>query len=647
MFRTSLILLFLAGSLQAAPKVQPGGIVNLPYMWPDGKTPCWIVQNGGWIQQRRLNADEGIYAQAAMLNIDQNNPNQTNNQARVDSKTGEVILENFQPVNGLQFSRRVQARRDEDLLRCIDIFKNVGPADVTINLQYTTSLNRGVTMAQTMQDQKKAGADMAWVAQTQRGKTAVEIFAGKGAQQFGQMQWEQGNNAVQYNMQLEVPAGKSVAVMHLHAITTSPDKGGELVNSLKPSKLVNDLPPDLRKAIVNFPVNRNYVGDREILRGSLFDVVELRGGDCLYGTLQEKSYKLQTLFGPMELPADKVVGLLNAGQFRPRQLLISTDGEMIGGALAKQTIDLQLGSGQMTQVPLSQISRVGYRKRADEPDDWKFDKPMVILQSGDRMNIELPEQPIDVVTRYGTLKLDPTNIASLVLQGEEHGVHEILLANGSKFAGLASAEQISMKLASTGQSITLPMSSIARLQFINEAADIPEDAATLSLSSGDVLIGALAGELKLDTMFDTIKLPTSQVRGLTRIKDSNSDVQITLWDQTKLSGQLEEPALVCDVGGGISMKIPVPLIDSYLQPSPMPSDAMLDKIKKTVDQLSADDWKVRDQAQADLVAMGQTVVPVIKKLRAQQGPEAQQRIDAILKQFEKPSAGATPRPIDQ
>ena len=97
---------------------------------------------------------------------------------------------------------------------------------------------------------------------------------------------------------------------------------------------------------------------------------------------------------------------------------------------------------------------------------------------------------------------------------------------------------------------------------------------------------------------------------------------------------------------GLSVKLPVALIDVYTQPSPMPSDQMLEKIKAVAQQLNADDWKARDQAQADLVAMGSTVVPVLKKLRPDQGPEAQQRIDAILKQFEKSAVpgAATPRP---
>lgn len=660
----SIILIVLAPLWAHAAKRPGGGAVNLPYTTPDGKSPCWIVQQGGWVQQRRLN-DEAIYGQVAMLNIEENTANQTNNQARVDPKTGEVTLDAFQPMDGVQLTRRIQARRDDDLLRYIDIFKNTTSTDISVGVQYTTSLNRGVIMGQTISDLKKSGADLAWVAQTQRGRTAVEIFAGKGAQTAGQVQWEQGNNAMQYNVQVEVPAGKSVALMHLHVIAASPDKGAEIVNTLKSSRIISDLPADVRKMIVNFPVNQNFVGDREILRGGMFDVVELRGGDSLFGTLQEKSYALQTSFGAFELPSEKIVGLISVGQFRARQLLVSSEGEMIGGTMSKQTIDLQLTSGQTTQIPLSQISRVGYRKRVDEPDDWKLDKPMVVLQSGDRMNIDLPEQPMEVLTRFGAFKLAPAAIASISLQGEEHGVHQFVLASGSRFAGLLSAEQLTVKLTSTQKTITLPTSSIARLQFQPEgvgatspgaavpAAAVPaaeatrasqprKDSPTLTLTSGDVFAGELVGDLNLVTLFDQIKLPAAQIRGLTRVKETNDDVQVTLWDQTKLSGQLDVPSLTCDLGGGVTVKVPVPLIDSYLQPSPMPSEQMLKQISAIVQQLNAEDFKARDLAQQELVTMGAVVLPVLKKIRADQAPEAQQRIDAIVKQFEKPPAVMNP-----
>src|SRR5207253_7215423 len=142
-------------------------------------------------------------------------------------------------------------------------------------------------------------------------------------------------------------------------------------------------------------------------------------------------------------------------------------------------------SGQVTQIPLSQIARAGYRKRADEPEEWTFDKPFVSLRSGDRVGIEMPAGPIEVVTRYGPLKLDPKTLTAIVFQNEEHGVHDIHLTDGSKFAGLVSAPEFEMKLSSGGggattqpsestpaQVVRFPSSAISRIQFAQAADEV-------------------------------------------------------------------------------------------------------------------------------------------------------------------------------
>ena len=102
---------------------------------------------------------------------------------------------------------------------------------------------------------------------------------------------------------------------------------------------------------------------------------------------------------------------------------------------------------------------------------------------------------------------------------------------------------------------------------------------------------------------------------------------ITLWDQTRLSGQLDEPTVTCALASGISVKIPVPLIESYSQPQPQISSTTSEKVKSIVALLSADDWKQRDQAQNQLIAMGSAIAGTLRQMRAAQTPEAQQRID--------------------
>jgi len=616
------------------------GSQNLPFSTNDNDGNQWLIQPGGWIQSR---GNMPIYQQGAMLTINGNQPAAPNNQARWDEKTGELVLDNLK-AGQINVTRRIYFNKDESYVRYVDVLRNTQPQEQKIAFQIQTNSNYGVNAAQMIADPKKPDQPIGWSGQTGAGRCVVETFGGKGGKNIPTISWEQGNNQVTAQLQLTIGGGKDVAIMHVHSTAPSIDVGAAFITSIRSSKLMLTMPPDVRRAVVNFPASQSFIGDREVLRGNMLDAVELRGGDTLNGTLQAKSYKLATFYGPVELPAERVVGLINVGQYRPRQLIVTSDGEIFGGQLADQTIDLQLSSGQVTQIPLSQVARAGYRKRAGEPDEWTLDKPMVALRTGDRMIVTMPTNSIDVLTRYGLLKLAPTSVAQIAF-ASDNGVHQVTLTDGSKFAGLVSAAQFEFTLPQNSQHITIPTNTLARLQLNTSAADIDEQAATLNLANEDVLIGTIAGALKVSTAFDTITVNGPEVRALSRAKESGLDVQITLWDQTRLSGQLDEPAVNCALACGISVKIPVTLIESYTQPQPQISDATGEKVKAIVAQLSADDWKQRDQAQSQLVAMGPAISGALKQMRAAQNPEAQQRIDAILKQFEKMPVGASAAPV--
>ncbi len=627
--------------------VVAGGVVNLPYSIGDNAGNQWYIHQGGWIQQQGNNQ---VYSQGGMLQINGSHPNMRNNQARLEEKTGEVVFEGM-TAGGFTVTRRILPMREEGAIRYVDVIKNNQAQDQPLNITIQSSINYGVQNADMVPDPRRKGQNLAWVAQTHNNRTVVEVFSGKGTKVAPTINWQQGNNSVSASLQTSVPGNAEIAVMHLHATATSQQAGTEWVNGLKESALLKSVPPELRKIIVNFVTGQSYIGDRELLRGDLFDVIELRGGDQMKGTLKEPSYKLETFYGTVELPVERVIALMNVGDFRPRQLVVTIDGEIFGGKLAKDTLAMELSSGQTTQVPLSQVTRAGYRKREGEPEEWKFDKPFMMMRSGDRVAVTMPEQPIDVITRYGALKVDPKTIAAIVFQSEDHGVHEVRLTDGSRFAGLVSAAQFDMKLAGSGpaQVVRFPVSGIARMQFLAETPEVDGDSTpTLKLANEDVLVGALSGKLKLDTAFDTLTLDAVQVRKLSHATDAGLDVQVTLWDQSIVSGQLQDPQVQCTLNSGLVLTVPVALVQEYDQPEPQPSAAMVQKIKDTVATLNAEDWKDRDKAGNELQEMGPIVAPVLKSLRAAQPPEAQQRIDQILAAVAGPkgkrAASAAPQP---
>jgi hypothetical protein len=629
--------------------VGPGGVVNLPYFVQDNKGNQWRVYQGGWLQQQ---GNMPLYSQGAQITINGSQPNMNNNQGRMDPKTGELVLENLNAQNGLVVTRRIFIDKDQALVRYVDVIKNTGNQPVQAQIQIQTNVNYGIQNSQVIPDPKRKGQELAWVAQTGGGASVMEIYGGKGAKSVFNINPQGNNNYVQAMINPTIPAGKEVALMHMHAVVASVDAGAQFVKNMRESQILKSVPKELRKILINFTGGQAFIGDIEILRGELLDVVEVKGGDQYKGTLKEPSFSLQTFYGKVDLPVDQVIGVINVGRYRPRQLVVTTDGQIFGGKLAKDTIDLELSSKQVIKVPLTQITRVGYRKRSGEPEEWTFDKPIVLMRSGERVGIKLPTEPVSVVTRYGRLTIKPDTIAAILLQTEDSGVHEVMLTDGSKFAGLLDATSFPMTLDNgSDQKVTFPASSVARMIFTNKLADgaDDDDRASLTMANDDVLVGTLGGKLAVDTAFDTISINASEIKSLTHPTPGSLDVSVTLWDGTTLSGQLQDQELSCKLASGLDVKVPVALLSEYQQPSPAPADQMVDRIKATVKELNAEDWKVRDHAEATLVAMGPVAFGVLKELRSAQPPEAQQRIDSVIKELEKqrdsaPKATSGPKP---
>jgi hypothetical protein len=615
------------------PAHAPGGpgTVNLPYTVNDSAGNNWyIYQNGSFRQQN----NQPVYSQGGQILINGNYPNVNVNTARLDDKTGELIFENQQGQN-CTVTRRILISREEGYLRVVDIIRNTQGQDATFNVMIQSQLNYSVQTSQTVPDPRVKTQNVGWVAHTSCNRSVAEMFCGRSAKVAPQISHQQGNSNVQATYTLAIPAGKEVAIMHVHATAGSQDAAAKWMTSLKESKLLSDMPAAIRKLIVNFRAGTAFIGDTEVLRGETLDVLELRTGDALRGTLKVEKYNLKTFYGPVELAADRIIGLINVGEFRPRQLLVTREGEIFGGELQQKDIPIELSNGQLTPVPLSQLSRAGYRKRAGESEEWNFDKPLILLRTGERMLVQQPTRPLDVVTRYGTLKLSPDVLAAVAFQAEEHGVHQVFLTDGSRFAGLVMGDTFEMKLAAGDQVVKFPASGIARLQLAGKVEDPDDSTASLSLANDDLLVGTLAGALKLDTAFSTLNMTTGEIRRLSRGKGSVQDVQVVLWDETTVSGQLQESEVSCKLKCGVEMNVPVALVEEYLQPRPTPSAAVAQTIEKLAADLNADDWQLRDAAQKKLVGMGTVVIGILKQLRAKQSPEGQQRIDQIIKELEK------------
>src|SRR5258706_5560011 len=264
--------------------------------------------------------------------------------------------------------------------------------------------------------------------------------AGHGSKIVPRYEPQQGGDQFNMYYDLEIPPKQTAVIVHVQVYRQQFAAACAILNEIKDKEYLAALPADLQQKVVNFRVADGLIGDLEILRGGISDVVELRDGDVLRGQIDQPIYRLQTFYGLLDLPVENVVSVINVGNFRPRQLVVMKDGEVFGGHLAEPEMPMRLSGGQEMRVPLGQIARAGYRQRPGECDEWTFSKPMVFLRSGDRIEVKMPEAEIRVCTRYGMLKIKPQIIGSIAVMREEDSVHDVRLVDGGRFAGLVMAD---------------------------------------------------------------------------------------------------------------------------------------------------------------------------------------------------------------
>ena len=588
-----------------------------------------------------------------------------NGSARIDEKTGELVVN--MTAGTVNVSRRVTIDADDGGVRVTDTFRNTTAAAQQLAVQLSSSINFGVQQSQAIPDPKNAAVNLGWMAQLAvgPGKVAVDVYAGPGGRVVPTIESQPGNNVGTATVQLAVPANGVVSLVHYHLVVPSTDAGTAWVAAMRPNKMLADLPKEIRRSVVNFRVGGGLLGDQEVLRGDLLDVVELRNGDRLNGTLNGPGdYKLDTFYGTVDVPAERVVGIVSAGAYRPRQLLVTTDGQIFGGHLERPTIGLQLTSGQTVQVPLDQVARVGYRRRPGEPTDAADDgggvgqlrPPYVLLATGDRMAVTMPPTAVPVMTRYGPLSIPPGVLAGIVFANDETGLHTVTLTDGTHFGGLVTLADFTATLPAAGgpttgpttapsgsptavklpTTVRLPVATLSRIVFAADDADRPTggsgtDAPALHVRKDDLLVGTLVGQLKVDTAFDTVTVDAAGIRSLAPGK--GTDLAITTWDGTVFNGQVQDPTVSCHLSCGVDVRVPVSLIDGYTNPSPAVPELMRAKVAQLVHDLDADDWQARDAAEKQLVQLGPGVAGTLRAVRDRQPPEAQQRIDAVLREL--------------
>ena len=165
-----LALLFLLSGSADAQILRRGrpnakGGVSLPYQSGDGHGQNWLA----YPATLQMQGNFPVYQQAGTVMISGQQPNGGQQQAHIDEKTNELIIDGLQ-VGQFLYTRRILFNTDDGYARVIDVIKNPSGQDQQLSLQLTSYINFGVQSSTMISDPKKAGQNLAWRQPPTRGR---------------------------------------------------------------------------------------------------------------------------------------------------------------------------------------------------------------------------------------------------------------------------------------------------------------------------------------------------------------------------------------------------------------------------------------------------------------------------------------------
>jgi len=615
------------------PQRQP---VNFTYTVNDGAGYRWDIQYYGTIGQGTN------YAYSGGLYLQINGSSVHSNGRGWMSPAGDEVEIGPYTRNSVKVYRRVKVYKDRGLARWLDIYENTTAQDITLNVRVYSNTNWVIgTRVFSSGKGMFTAKDFAFVTQSQGGNAPALFHFVCGRKSKLRPTVNIRNNQVYVNYGLTVPASKTAVICYFESQNHSASALVKLMKTFRPRDALKDLPSSARKLIVNLPVSMD-IDDIELERTESADVVFNKNGDPIYGTISNRGFSLQTLFGQMTVPAEEVIGMVSAGQEDERFRILLKGGQIVAGRLAADAkVQVTMPAGGTLQVPFGDVRQCSYRISADRPEETAFAGPLMILRTGDRVAFDGQSAGLKLRTRHGMVDLAARDLLHIALDNPGNAVHRVTFLNGSKLAGFLEPEKIPLTL-KLGPKLAIDRHMVAQIRFAeDEKTDPTLDSVTLS--NGDELFGRLAAEeFTLRTDYGAVTLRPENIREMAFSRTHLGRAALQLWDGSVLRGQCRADALGFEITPGPTVQIYIGQFVHVRRSQALPPKEIREKLQRLVGQLGAESYKDRQAATEALVKMGKGIVPMLRKYLTTSDPEVRQRIEDIIDRLGGSGSAAPP-----
>lgn len=459
-----------------------------------------------------------------------------------------------------------------------------------------------------------------------------------------------------------VPPRKSVAILHGLAQrrlpgTVDAKTATALLKPFNERGWIRDLPGEVQRAIQNRGGSAGGYEDIASLASleSLgvapgpSDVLAVGRQTRLAGAASGKSVAVETRYGAVEVPFDRVAALEGKRHALGRPRVFLRDGQVFGGTLKLTGVTFTMNTGLSMALSAEGLDRLVMHAAAG--DDKEAEKPpadvvaMLETVDGDRLAlVRAAGRPLAISTPWGDRELPMEHVSRLFAVPGYPG-HRVVLRDGSRLFAFLDNRPIAVKTAAFGPQ-EFPATSVHSVIAVDPKTEGQPEPAEL-LAPHLVLAGnnLLVGQVDLPAVHfvaggQAIPVPPGQIRALRNLSEDapvrdGPDFEAELWDGGIITGKLQEIALPVRTADRVVDVLPHDVIEARV-PTPSVADTVRTKIAELIRDLGHPEYVRRMAASEALGKMGYLPkLQLEEALRQSADPEVKRSVQSLLEQMKE------------
>lgn len=183
----------------------------------------------------------------------------------------------------------------------------------------------------------------------------------------------------------------------------------------------------------------------DLERPSNTDILLLRNGDKLTGTVLNEKFSIRTSYAKITLNNRIIAGIDLEGGANNIEKIITVNNNRFSGFIDDPVFVFKLQSGAQIEVRREKVLKVVFRVREAERRGIP-QRQFITLKNGDYFSCKILNEKLIIATTYAKVPLSLNDAESITLIGGENPLTKVLMSNGDLLQGVLETEDIEVEL---------------------------------------------------------------------------------------------------------------------------------------------------------------------------------------------------------